>query len=140
MAPYAKPIMWRSVLDIMTSVVPFFVGWALMYVALDVSYWLVLAISRVPTAGFLLRTFIPFHDCTHGSFFESKRASTWGGRFFGLLVFSASAAGAITTRSTTAPPVTSTGAVTATSPLGPSRSTSPSPSCRASDTGSSATP
>ena len=86
MAPYAKPIMWRSVLDIMTSVVPFFVGWALMYMALDVSYWLVLAIS-VPTAGFLLRTFILFHDCTHGSFFESKRANTWGGRFFGLLVF-----------------------------------------------------
>ncbi|MFN8151308.1 MAG: fatty acid desaturase [Solirubrobacterales bacterium] len=86
MAPYAKPILWRSVLDIMTSVVPFFIGWGLMYWALDISYWLVLAIS-IPTAGCLLRTFILFHDCTHGSFFESKAANTWGGRFFGLLVF-----------------------------------------------------
>ncbi len=86
MAPYAKPILWRSVLDIFTSVVPFVIGWALMYMALDVSYWLVLLIS-IPTAGCLLRTFILFHDCTHGSFFESKAANTWGGRIFGLMVF-----------------------------------------------------
>ena len=57
-----------------------------MYMALDVSYWLVLLIS-IPTAGFLLRTFILFHDCTHGSFFESRRANVWGGRIFGLLTF-----------------------------------------------------
>ena len=57
-----------------------------MYLALDTSYWLTLLIS-IPTAGFLLRTFILFHDCTHGSLFHSKRANTWGGRFFGLLVF-----------------------------------------------------
>ena len=57
-----------------------------MYIALDVSYWLVLLIS-IPTAGFLLRTFILFHDCTHGSFFASQRANLWGGRIFGLLTF-----------------------------------------------------
>ncbi len=86
MAPYARPIRWRSVLDLLSSLVAFLVGWGLMYAALDVSYWLVLAIS-IPTAGFLLRTFIVFHDCTHGSFFESKRANTWTGRICGLVTF-----------------------------------------------------
>ncbi len=57
-----------------------------MYMALDVSYWLVLLLA-IPTAGFLLRTFILFHDCTHGSFFESRTANVWGGRIFGLLTF-----------------------------------------------------
>jgi acyl-lipid omega-6 desaturase (Delta-12 desaturase) len=57
-----------------------------MYFALDVSYWLVLAIS-VPASGFLLRTFIVFHDCGHGSFLPSKRANTWLGVFSGLFVY-----------------------------------------------------
>ena len=86
MAPYARPVLRRSIVDILTSVVPFLVLWGVMYMALDVSYWLVLLIS-VPTAGFLLRTFILFHDCTHGSFFASRRANLWGGRIFGLLTF-----------------------------------------------------
>lgn len=86
MAPYARPSLPRTLLDIATSVVPFLIGWALMYLALDTSYWLVLALS-IPTAGFLLRTFILFHDCTHGSLFHSKWANTWGGRIFGLFVF-----------------------------------------------------
>ena len=37
MAPYARPVFARSVLDILTSVVPFLALWALMYAALDVS-------------------------------------------------------------------------------------------------------
>ena len=86
MAPYAQPNLARTVLDIATSVVPFFVIWGLMYMALDVSYWLVLALA-VLGAGFLLRTFILFHDCTHASLFHSRSANTWGGRIFGLLVF-----------------------------------------------------
>ncbi|MEZ5073833.1 MAG: fatty acid desaturase [Solirubrobacterales bacterium] len=88
MAPYARPIPLRSALDILTSVVPFFALWAAMYMALDVSYWLVLAIS-IPAAGFLLRTFILFHDCAHGSFFASRRANVWGGRIFALITFQA---------------------------------------------------
>ena len=86
MAPYATPSMPRTLLDIATSAVAFVVMWALMYLALDVSLWLVLALS-VPTAGFLLRTFILFHDCTHGSLFRSRAANTWAGRIFGLMTF-----------------------------------------------------
>lgn len=86
MAPYSQPIFARTLLDIATSVVPFVALWALMYLALDVSYLLALALA-LPASGFLLRTFILFHDCTHGSLFHSKGANTWGGRIFGLLVF-----------------------------------------------------
>ena len=63
---YARPDVARSLFAVATSVVPFIVLWGLMYLALDVSYLLVLVLA-VPTAGFLLRTYILFHDCAHGS-------------------------------------------------------------------------
>jgi omega-6 fatty acid desaturase (delta-12 desaturase) len=87
LAPYARPHLGRSLLDVLTSVVPYFALSFVMYVLLDVSYWLVLLVS-VPAAGFLLRTYILFHDCTHGSFLPSKRANTWLGRTLGLIVYS----------------------------------------------------
>src|SRR3954468_16088325 len=86
LAPYARADLRLSMLDIATSVVPYLALQVAMYFALDVSYWLVLAIS-VPAAGFLLRTFIVFHDCTHGSFLPTKKANTWVGIFTGLLVY-----------------------------------------------------
>jgi omega-6 fatty acid desaturase (delta-12 desaturase) len=67
--------------------VPYLALSAGMYLLLDVSYLLVLALA-LPAAGFLVRTYIIFHDCTHGSFLPSKAANTWLGRSLGLLVFS----------------------------------------------------
>jgi omega-6 fatty acid desaturase (delta-12 desaturase) len=73
-------------LDLLTSVVPYLLLLVLMYLAVDSSFLLVLALS-VPAAGFLLRTFIVFHDCAHGSFLPSKRANAWLGTALGLLVY-----------------------------------------------------
>ncbi len=87
LAPYAHPHPGRSALDIATSVVPYLALSVLMYLTLSVSYLLTLALA-VPAAGFLVRTYIVFHDCTHGSFLPSKRANTWLGTALGLLVFS----------------------------------------------------
>ncbi len=87
LAPYARPHLGRSLLDLMTSAVPYVALSVLMYLALDVSYVLTLAIA-VPAAGFLLRTYIVFHDCAHGSLLPSKRANAWVGRTLGLIVFS----------------------------------------------------
>jgi omega-6 fatty acid desaturase (delta-12 desaturase) len=87
LAPYARPRVGRSLLDIATSAAPYLVLSALMYVALGTSYFLALALA-VPAAGFLVRTFIVFHDCTHGSFLPSKRANAWVGTTLGLLTFS----------------------------------------------------
>ncbi|MDX6689230.1 MAG: hypothetical protein QOG15_687 [Solirubrobacteraceae bacterium] len=87
LAQYAKPDARRALVDVATSVVPYLVLTALMYAALDVSPLLVVALA-IPATGFLVRTFIVFHDCTHGSFLPSRRANTWVGVVCGVLVYS----------------------------------------------------
>lgn len=87
LAPYARPHLGRSLLDLATSVVPYLALSVAMYLAIRVSDLLVLVIA-VPTAGFLVRTFVVFHDCSHGSFLPSKRANTWLGVALGLFVYS----------------------------------------------------
>jgi acyl-lipid omega-6 desaturase (Delta-12 desaturase) len=71
--------------DILTSVVPYLAISILMYLSLDVSYLLTLALV-VPAAGFLVRTFVVFHDCAHGSLLPYKRANRYVGRLLGLFV------------------------------------------------------
>jgi omega-6 fatty acid desaturase (delta-12 desaturase) len=73
--------------ELATSVVPYLGLSVLMYLSLKVSYLLVLAIA-IPAAGFLVRTFILFHDCSHGSLLRSKRANMWLGVVLGLFVYS----------------------------------------------------
>jgi omega-6 fatty acid desaturase (delta-12 desaturase) len=87
LAPYAKPRIGRSLLDLATAVLPYLALSLLMYRLLDVSYLLVLLVA-IPASGFLVRTFILFHDCSHGSFLPSKRANIWLGTVLGLLVYS----------------------------------------------------
>jgi omega-6 fatty acid desaturase (delta-12 desaturase) len=74
-------------LDIVTSAAPYLALCVAMYLMLRV--WPLIAVVLViPTAGFLVRVFVVFHDCAHGSLLPSRRANTWVGTFFGLLVFS----------------------------------------------------
>jgi acyl-lipid omega-6 desaturase (Delta-12 desaturase) len=87
LAPYARPRLSRSLLDLATSVVPYLALCVAMYFALGVSYLLVLALA-IPASGFLVRTFILFHDCSHGSFLPSRRANLWLGTVLGLFVYS----------------------------------------------------
>lgn len=86
LAPYARPHLGRSGLDILTSVVPYVGLSVAMYLLIDVSYWLVLPLS-ILAAGFLVRTYIVFHDCAHGSFLPWPKANEWMGSFCALLVF-----------------------------------------------------
>jgi acyl-lipid omega-6 desaturase (Delta-12 desaturase) len=85
LAPYAKPRLGRSALDVATSVVPYLGLCVLIYATLGVSAVLTVALA-VPAAGFLVRTFILFHDCTHGSLLPSKRANAYLGTALGLFV------------------------------------------------------
>jgi omega-6 fatty acid desaturase (delta-12 desaturase) len=87
LAPYATPDARRGALGVATSVVPYLIVTALMYAALRVSPWLALALA-IPATGFLVRTFIIFHDCAHGSYLPSRRANLWLGVFCGVLVYS----------------------------------------------------
>ena len=86
LAPYANPSLTRSVAGLFTSVVPYLGLLVAMYFSLRVSDALTLAIG-VLAAGFLLRTYIVFHDCAHGSYLPSKRANIWLGSFLGVLVY-----------------------------------------------------
>ncbi|HEX5191727.1 MAG TPA: fatty acid desaturase [Solirubrobacteraceae bacterium] len=85
LAAWAQPRLSRSLIDIATSVVPYLGLSVLMYFALSVSWLLTLALA-VPAAGFAVRTFILFHDCTHGSFLPSRRGNAWLGAALGVVL------------------------------------------------------
>ena len=85
-APYAHPDLRRSIWMLINTLVPYFALWYLMIRSLEVGYWLTLLLA-IPTAGFLIRSFIIFHDCGHGSFFKSKKANEITGILTGLLLF-----------------------------------------------------
>jgi len=83
---YQTPEVWRSIWQIVNTFVPYMILWTLIIFSLSVSYWLT-ALLIFPAAAFLVRLFIIFHDCGHGSFFKSKKANTAVGMFFGILAF-----------------------------------------------------
>jgi omega-6 fatty acid desaturase (delta-12 desaturase) len=85
-APYQKPMAYRSLWQIINSFVPYFIVWGLMIWSLSVSYLLTLALMVV-AAGFAMRIFIIFHDCGHGAFFKSQRAAAIVGFVAGVLTF-----------------------------------------------------
>jgi omega-6 fatty acid desaturase (delta-12 desaturase) len=85
-ARHEQPSLRHSLLDLATSALAYLALTVVMYLCLEVSVWATLALA-IPAAGFLMRTFIVFHDCAHGSFLPSKRGNLWLGRLTGLLVF-----------------------------------------------------
>jgi omega-6 fatty acid desaturase (delta-12 desaturase) len=85
-APYQRPDLRRSLWQLANTVLPYFALWYLMVQSLAYSYWLTLALA-VLAGGLLLRIFIIFHDCGHGSFFRSRRANDGVGIVAGLLLF-----------------------------------------------------
>lgn len=82
--PYARPDLRRAIWQLVNTLLPYFALWAIMLWSLRVSYWLTLALA-FPAAGFLVRAFIIFHDCCHGSFFASRRANEAVGTLLGIL-------------------------------------------------------
>jgi omega-6 fatty acid desaturase (delta-12 desaturase) len=86
LAPYQRSVIWKSLWQMTNTLLPFFALWYLAYVSLSFSIWVALALT-IPAAGFLIRTFIIFHDCCHHSFFRSRKANEFVGMFTGLLAF-----------------------------------------------------
>lgn len=83
---YQQPSLLRSTWQLVNSLVPYALLWYLMFLSLQVSYWLTLALSIV-AAGFMMRIFIIFHDCGHGSFFALRKANRAVGYLTGILTF-----------------------------------------------------
>ena len=83
---YQMPSRWRAMWQLSNTLVPYATLWILIYFSLGISFWLALPLA-ILAGAFLVRTFVLFHDCTHGSFFKSKRANDIVGFFTGILVF-----------------------------------------------------
>lgn len=85
-ARYAHPDLARSLWQVVNTLVPYFTLLYLMVRSVQISYWLTLALA-IPAAGFLMRIFIIFHDCGHGSFFKSQKYNDLLGTITGILTF-----------------------------------------------------
>lgn len=75
-----------SVWQLINSIIPYLALWVLMVFTLKISFWLTLPLIIVAT-GFLIRIFIIFHDCGHGSFFRSKKLNFYVGSVCGMMAF-----------------------------------------------------
>jgi omega-6 fatty acid desaturase (delta-12 desaturase) len=88
-APYQKSQTTTALLQLSSTLVMYAGLWVLMVYSLKIGYWLTLLLS-VLAAGMLVRLFIIFHDCGHGSFLPGRKANQIVGFFTGVLVFTAS--------------------------------------------------
>lgn len=77
----------RALWQLTNTLVPYFLLWYAMYHALQVSLWLAVPLAAL-SGVLLVRVFIIFHDCSHGSYFGSRRANDVVGFIAGALTFS----------------------------------------------------
>ncbi len=74
--------MWQ----LLNSVIPYLLLWYVLYLTRGESLWLNIPLCCF-AAAFLVRIFIIFHDCGHGSFLRSRRANDLVGFVTGVLTF-----------------------------------------------------
>src|SRR4030095_175172 len=75
---YQEPSTWRARWQTANTLGPLAFIWYLMYCSLEVSWWLTVPLA-VFAGAFLVRVFIIFHDCGHGSYFKSGVANDFVG-------------------------------------------------------------
>ena len=86
LSKYEKPDPKKAVWQLLNTLVPYLALWAVMIwmIRTGVSYWLTLGVAVV-ASGLLVRIFIFFHDCCHGSFFPTRGANRFWGYVCGVL-------------------------------------------------------
>ena len=84
LAPFKQPVLAKSLWQLASTTVLLAANVVLMYLSLDVGYWLTLVLA-VPGAFLLIRLFIFQHDCGHGAFFASTGAANVVGAVIGVL-------------------------------------------------------
>jgi omega-6 fatty acid desaturase (delta-12 desaturase) len=83
---YREPDSTKALWQIINTFVPYAAIWAAMYWTLYNAFWLTFPLAVI--AGlFLVRIFIIFHDCGHGSFFRAQRNNDLVGTLAGILTF-----------------------------------------------------
>ncbi|MGZ8483682.1 MAG: fatty acid desaturase [Candidatus Binatia bacterium] len=85
---YAQANFRKASWQVLDTFIPYGVLWALMLHAVrqEYPYWITLALAVI-AAGLLVRIFILFHDCCHGSFLPSRRANSILGHISAILIF-----------------------------------------------------
>ena len=81
------PCLRHGLFSVATSALPYAALRVVMYLTLGVSPALTVVLA-IAAAGFLVRVFVVFHDCAHGSLLASTRANAVLGTVLGLLVLS----------------------------------------------------
>jgi acyl-lipid omega-6 desaturase (Delta-12 desaturase) len=85
---YKKPVTRKAVWQLVNTVVPYLGLLAVMYLTMQWRLpYVVTVLLAVPAGALLVRIFIFFHDCTHGSFVANKTARDMIGRVLGAMVF-----------------------------------------------------
>ena len=85
-ARYQQPSPGRALWQVVNTLVPYAALWYLMYLSVSISWWLTGPLA-VLAGAFLVRVFIIFHDCGHGSFFKTTAANHTLGAITGALTF-----------------------------------------------------
>lgn len=85
-APHTQPSGKRATWQVVNSIGAYLALWIAMYFTLAISYWLTFALA-ILAGGLLVRIFIIFHDCGHGSFYKSQKLNHTIGFLSGLLTF-----------------------------------------------------
>jgi omega-6 fatty acid desaturase (delta-12 desaturase) len=83
---YQKTSLKKTIWQIVNTFIPYVALWVLIIYSLSISVWLAVPLI-ILSAGFLVRLFIIFHDCVHGSYFKSQKINKIVGIFFGILAF-----------------------------------------------------
>jgi len=83
---YQQPSSWRALWQLLNTFVPYALLWYLMHLSVAVSWWLTVPLA-VLAGALLMRIFIIFHDCGHGSYFKSGWANDTLGFIAGVLTF-----------------------------------------------------
>ncbi len=83
-ADYRSPNALRASWQLLNTLGSYAAVWVLYYYSLSISWWLVPPLAVI-AGGLLVRTFIIFHDCGHGSFFASRVANDFWGCIAGVL-------------------------------------------------------
>ena len=81
---FRQPDARRATWQLVTTIGSYVGAWVAMWFALAVSWWLAVPLA-VLAGGVMVRVFILFHDCGHGSFFASRRANDFWGVVTGWL-------------------------------------------------------
>jgi len=82
--PYTFADNKKSIIQILNTILPLFISWTLAYISISYSILLALVFT-ILASGLIIRTFIIFHDCTHGSFFHNKKLNDTVGTITGVL-------------------------------------------------------